>query len=96
MTLFSRLLARTRHRTIVAAVYGAIVAAARHPRLYDPWGVPDTVDGRFDMVALRAAERSFFQLLDALHHLRQWLLEHFGESHDEVRRWPGCLRRRRR
>jgi cytochrome b pre-mRNA-processing protein 3 len=52
VTLFSRLLARTRHRATVAAVYGAIVAAARHPRLYDSWGVPDTVDGRFDMVAL--------------------------------------------
>jgi cytochrome b pre-mRNA-processing protein 3 len=36
----------------VAAVYGAIVAAARHQRLYAEWGVPDTVDGRFDMIVL--------------------------------------------
>jgi cytochrome b pre-mRNA-processing protein 3 len=33
-------------------VYEAIVAAARHPRPYAEWGVPDTVDGRFDMISL--------------------------------------------
>ena len=32
--------------------YEAIVAAARHPGLYAHWGVADTLDGRFDMVAL--------------------------------------------
>jgi cytochrome b pre-mRNA-processing protein 3 len=36
----------------VAAVYGAIVAAARHPKAYAEWGVPDTVDGRYDMIVL--------------------------------------------
>jgi cytochrome b pre-mRNA-processing protein 3 len=38
----------------VAAVYGAIVAAARHPRFYAEWGVPDTVDGRYDMIVLHS------------------------------------------
>ena len=33
-------------------VYEAIVAAARHPRPYADWAVPDTVDGRFDMIGL--------------------------------------------
>ncbi len=33
-------------------VYAAIVAAARQPRFYAEWGVPDTVDGRFDMIVL--------------------------------------------
>ncbi len=28
------------------------MAAARHPRLYADWGVPDTLDGRFDMITL--------------------------------------------
>lgn len=37
------------------------MAAARHPRLYDEWQVPDTVDGRFDMIALHV-----FLVLDRL------------------------------
>jgi cytochrome b pre-mRNA-processing protein 3 len=36
------------------AVYEAIVAAARHPKPYAEWGVPDTLDGRFDMITLHA------------------------------------------
>ena len=32
--------------------YEAIVAAARHPAFYARWGVADTLDGRFDMIAL--------------------------------------------
>lgn len=35
-------------------LYGAAVAAAREPALYDGLGVPDTLDGRFDLVALHA------------------------------------------
>jgi cytochrome b pre-mRNA-processing protein 3 len=41
--------------------YEAIVAAARHPVFYADWGVPDTLDGRFDMIALHA-----FLVLDRL------------------------------
>jgi cytochrome b pre-mRNA-processing protein 3 len=37
---------------IVDALYGAIVAQARHPAFYQTYGVPDTVDGRFDMLLL--------------------------------------------
>lgn len=33
-------------------VYEAIVAAARHPAPYVRWGVADSVDGRFEMIAL--------------------------------------------
>src|SRR5436305_13961508 len=53
-------------------VYEAIVAAARHPRPYAEWAVPDTVDGRFDMISLylflvldrlRGAEAPFRQRL---------------------------------
>lgn len=36
------------------ALYGAAVAAARAPTLYAGLGVPDTLDGRFDMVGLHA------------------------------------------
>ena len=33
-------------------LYEAIVAAARHPVFYAEWGIPDTLDGRFDMIVL--------------------------------------------
>jgi cytochrome b pre-mRNA-processing protein 3 len=33
-------------------LYEAIVAAARHPVPYASWQVPDTVQGRFDMIIL--------------------------------------------
>jgi cytochrome b pre-mRNA-processing protein 3 len=36
----------------IPAVYGMIVAQARAPALYRRYGVPDTVDGRFDMLVL--------------------------------------------
>lgn len=36
----------------LAALYAAVVAEARRPKWYADFGVPDTVDGRFDMVSL--------------------------------------------
>jgi cytochrome b pre-mRNA-processing protein 3 len=45
---------RKASRNSVRAVYGAIVAAARRPRFYAEWAVPDTVDGRYDMIVLHA------------------------------------------
>ena len=36
----------------IAALYGMIVAQARSPYFYRGYGVPDTVDGRFDMIVL--------------------------------------------
>jgi cytochrome b pre-mRNA-processing protein 3 len=38
----------------VQALYTAIVAAARAPVFYEEWGVPDTLDGRFELIALHA------------------------------------------
>lgn len=35
-----------------AALYGAIVAQSRRPEFYANAAVPDTVDGRFDMIVL--------------------------------------------
>jgi cytochrome b pre-mRNA-processing protein 3 len=34
------------------ALYESIVAAARRPHFYADWNVPDTVDGRFDLITL--------------------------------------------
>ncbi|UAK25015.1 ubiquinol-cytochrome C chaperone family protein [Sphingomonas nostoxanthinifaciens] len=40
-----------RERDALAPLYHAVVAAARRPVWYKAGGVPDTIDGRFDMVA---------------------------------------------
>ncbi len=51
--MFARLFRRdSEARSIASALYGAIVAQARNPVLYAELGVPDTVDGRFEMVVL--------------------------------------------
>jgi cytochrome b pre-mRNA-processing protein 3 len=42
-------------RDSIVALYGAIVAQARHPAFYRDYAVPDTVNGRFEMVVLHAA-----------------------------------------
>ncbi len=40
-----------RNRNILA-LYGAIVAQARQPAFYSDFGVPDTVEGRFELIVL--------------------------------------------
>lgn len=53
--MFQRLFARRRNNASIAhTLYGAIVAQAREPSLYREFGVPDTLDGRFDMIVLHA------------------------------------------
>jgi cytochrome b pre-mRNA-processing protein 3 len=37
---------------IIAALYGAVVAQARSASFYTDYGVPDTVEGRFDLIVL--------------------------------------------
>lgn len=48
-------LGRGRPAAPVVALYQAIVAEARRPALYRDCGVPDTAEGRFEMLALHAA-----------------------------------------
>ncbi len=47
-----RLFRRTPRSHSIAGLYGMIVAQARSPEFYRAYGVPDTVDGRFEMIAL--------------------------------------------
>ncbi len=42
----------TRPADPAQSLYGAIVAAARRPFFYADWAVPDTPEGRFDMITL--------------------------------------------
>lgn len=44
-----------RHERAGFMLYGAAVAAARAPYHYQVLGVPDTLDGRFDLVSLHVA-----------------------------------------
>jgi cytochrome b pre-mRNA-processing protein 3 len=51
---FKGLRRANRHQKAGTALYGVAVAAARTPWFYRVLGVPDTLDGRFDLVALHA------------------------------------------
>lgn len=43
---------RSRDKDVARRLYAAILARAREPVFYEDFQVPDSVDGRFDMVAL--------------------------------------------
>jgi cytochrome b pre-mRNA-processing protein 3 len=43
---------RSRPPASIETIYGMIVAKAREPLFYEDLGVPDTVDGRFDLILL--------------------------------------------
>jgi cytochrome b pre-mRNA-processing protein 3 len=45
---------RTPRADTIACLYGVIVAQARNPAFYQFYGVPDTVNGRFEMLVLHA------------------------------------------
>lgn len=50
MGLWQRLAGR-KTENVAASLYAAVVAAGREPHWYIEGAVPDTVDGRFDMIA---------------------------------------------
>jgi cytochrome b pre-mRNA-processing protein 3 len=70
-------------RGTIEAIYGMIVAQAREPLFYQAMGVPDTVNGRFDMVLLH-----LWMVLRRLRPveggagLRQALFDHFCDDMD--------------
>lgn len=53
-SLWPRFARRARHERPGFLLYGAAVKAARDPYLYTALGVPDTLDGRFDLIGLHA------------------------------------------
>src|SRR5215469_3651954 len=54
-SMIFRLFRRDPRARTIAALYGAIVAQARRPIFYLAFGVPDTAEGRFEMIALHVA-----------------------------------------
>jgi cytochrome b pre-mRNA-processing protein 3 len=53
--MLSWLTQRPDYSATAARIYGSIVASARQITFYDPWGVPDTREGRYEMLALHVA-----------------------------------------
>ena len=53
-SLFARLFKAKPHQEAAEALYDAIVAQARQPAFYTACGVPDTLDGRFELIVLHA------------------------------------------
>src|SRR5256885_9116402 len=51
LSLLQRLFPDRNRRAALAPLYAAIVAEGREPFWYREGGVPDTLDGRFDMIA---------------------------------------------
>lgn len=52
--MLSGLKRRRQRRDAALAAYRAIVARARTPDLFMAWAVPDTLDGRFELLVLHA------------------------------------------
>ena len=52
--IFAHWRARRAARVLINQIYGEIVAASRAPALYRAFGVPDDLDGRFEMTVLHA------------------------------------------
>ena len=55
LSLLNRLFGETRQRAALDPLYRAIVAAGRDPAWYRDGAVPDTLDGRFDIIAALTA-----------------------------------------
>lgn len=45
---------RAQARAVLESLYGEVVRQTRRPEPYVAWGVPDTLDGRYDMLVLNA------------------------------------------
>ncbi len=75
--MFSRAVRRKREESI-QRLYGAIVAQSREPAFYRSLGVPDTLEGRFDLLVLHL--HLVYRRLAAVERLRdvgQGLFDHF-------------------
>ena len=79
--IFSLFRRRSRQDTI-STLYGTIVAQARLPCFYREYGVPDTVNGRFDLLvfAPRDCPRPFG---GGLRTMGQSLFDRFCEDRDD-------------
>ncbi len=54
LMIFFRLFRRDNHKDSARKLYISLVEQSRRPAFYMDCGVPDTMEGRFDMIALHA------------------------------------------
>jgi cytochrome b pre-mRNA-processing protein 3 len=50
--IFSQLFRPSPAKIVAESLYRCVLDQARHPDFYSKWGVPDSVDGRFEMIVL--------------------------------------------
>jgi cytochrome b pre-mRNA-processing protein 3 len=81
---------RIPHRGTIEAIYGMIVTQAREPLFYRALGVPDTVNGRFDLLLLHLwlVLRRLKSVADGAG-LSQALFDHFCNDMDDNLREMG-------
>lgn len=87
--LFQRLFARTDPKDAMQPLYQAIVHEGRQPHWYMEGQVPDTMDGRFDMIVAILAQA--LMRLEALGAAQEsvWLTELFVDDMDGQLRQEG-------
>lgn len=87
--LFQRLFARTDPKDAIQPLYQAIVNEGRQPHWYMEGQVPDTMDGRFDMIVAILAE--VLMRMEALGAAQEsvWLTELFVDDMDGQLRQEG-------
>jgi cytochrome b pre-mRNA-processing protein 3 len=89
--MISRLFRRTPGDHSIASLYGMIVAQARARAFYQDYGVPDTVNGRLEMIMLHAV-LVLWRLEDGAASARalgQGLFDHFCRDMDDNMREMG-------
>ena len=81
---------RTPHRGTIGAIYGMIVTQAREPLFYRDLAVPDTVNGRFDLLLLHLwLVLRRLKSVEAGAGLSQALFDHFCNDMDDNLREMG-------
>ena len=74
---------RNPSRGTIEAIYGMIVTQAREPLFYRDLGVPDTVNGRFDLLVLHLwMVLRRFKSIEGDTNLSQALFDHFCDDMD--------------
>jgi cytochrome b pre-mRNA-processing protein 3 len=86
-----RFFRKDRAPTAVEAVFGRIVDASREPRLYAEFGIPDTVEGRFESAILHmvATLRRLRELPGPADEFAQELVDAFFQWLDDTLRDMG-------
>lgn len=84
---------RRRHerRQTIERLYGAIVAQARRPAFYIDYAVPDTMEGRFDLIVLHVylVFRRLAGEAAELRNLGQGVFDRFAQDMDDSLREMG-------